>query len=108
MAVDYGEPLLYTPTNSGLLQNDINAMVVDADLRLWIGSRENDLATRSRDRVRLVLCDTRGNEVRRLLDDDPVDGSRSILLDASGLPSGAYSLRLRTGGHLRVEPVVIE
>lgn len=52
--------------------------------------------------VRLVACDMQGREVMELVNETKAPGRYEARFDGSGLPSGVYLLRLRTGEHSAV------
>jgi hypothetical protein len=57
--------------------------------------------------VMLSLFDGLGREVRSLVNEWRSDGDYEATLDASGLPNGAYWLRLEVAGHSDVQPILI-
>ncbi len=59
------------------------------------------------DRVRIVVYDILGREVKVLLDEEMKAGRHSVRFDASGLSSGVYFYKMRAGSFVDVKKMVI-
>ena len=57
--------------------------------------------------VTLVVYDLLGREVRCLVRGSVVAGEHTVLLDATGLPSGPYFYRLRSGGRTETRKLIV-
>lgn len=58
--------------------------------------------------VQMRLLDASGRVVQQLVDAEVTDGSHSVRLDATRVPSGTYFLRLETPYATRIERIVIQ
>ena len=59
------------------------------------------------ERVKLVLCDVSGRRVRTLVDGQLEAGRSLRMVEAAGLHSGVYFLRLELDGQVRTRRVVL-
>lgn len=57
--------------------------------------------------VRVVVYDTLGREVQRLVDGLQLVGTHEVTFEAAGLPSGVYVYRLETDSFSRTRPMVL-
>jgi hypothetical protein len=64
-----------------------------------------DLPTRGM--VRLEVCDPLGRTVAVPVNEIRSPGRHSVVFDATGLASGVYLYRLRTGEHMTVRSMVL-
>ena len=58
-------------------------------------------------KVKLVIFDVLGQEVRTLVDGIENAGFKSVLFDASGLPSGVYFYRLQADNSIEVRSMLL-
>ncbi len=57
--------------------------------------------------IRLTVLDSRGAEVRELVNENLVPGTYRIEFHPTGLPSGVYFAKLEAGGHLFMKKMVV-
>ncbi len=88
----------YAPARSGLDQNYPNPFNPETEIRYQVSAAG---------RVRLIVYDVLGREVRTLVDEVKRSGAYSVRFNGRTLPSGVYFCRLQSGSFVETKKLVL-